>query len=352
MRILDQYLGVTILRSVAITLFVILGFNFMFAMLDEIDNLNERYTLAAAALVVLGKIPSELFEFLPASTLIGCLIGLGLLAQNNELTIIRNTLSPIRLIWATAKPVFVIVIAGLLVAEYVAPSVLQLSDKIKQQAKGEELTSNLNQALWTRDQSNFIFINRVETDGSLAGVRVFHYNDDLVMTRYIQAEQATLQENGWVLDKVQLIDGLPEVARRTELSTMRWDTSLTTKFLQVQAHRPTRLSLSDLYFYSNYLSGQKMDNTEYVFELWDRLLQPLTCLSLMLLSFSFIFGSGRDVSIGDRVFQGILVGVSLNIVRDVLAQFALSFNLSPFVMAFLPVFFIAALAMFLIYKKR
>lgn len=352
MNILDRYLGSAILRSVALTLFVILGFNFIFAMLDEITDLNERYTLGAATLVVLGKIPSQLFDFLPSSTLIGCLIGLGLLAQSNELTVIRNTLSPLRIIWATAKPVFIIIFAGLLVAEYVAPSVLQFSDDIKQQAKGEQVSSNLNQALWTRDKLDFIFINRVETDGSLAGVRIFHHNDDLVMTRYLQAESARLQRGHWQLEGVQLIEGLPESALRSELPTYEWKTSLTTKFLQVQAHSPTRLSMTDLFFYSNYLSDQEMDNTKYVYALWDRLLQPITCLSLMLLSFSFIYGSGRDVAIGARVFQGILVGVSLDITRDVLAQFAFSFNISPLLMALLPIVFIAGLGLYLLYRKR
>ncbi len=59
---------------------------------------------------------------LPMAALIGCLVGLGTLASNSELTIMRAAgVSLSRIVWAVMKPMLVLMLAGILVGEYVAP---------------------------------------------------------------------------------------------------------------------------------------------------------------------------------------------------------------------------------------
>lgn len=56
------------------------------------------------------------------AALIGCLIGLGTLASNSELTIMRAAgVSIGRIVWAVMKPMLVLMLAGILIGEYVAP---------------------------------------------------------------------------------------------------------------------------------------------------------------------------------------------------------------------------------------
>ncbi len=56
------------------------------------------------------------------AALIGCLIGLGTLASSSELIVMRAAgVSLGRIVWAVMKPMFVLLIAGILVGEYVAP---------------------------------------------------------------------------------------------------------------------------------------------------------------------------------------------------------------------------------------
>ena len=120
---LDRYIGTQVFFAILAVLGIILGLALLFAFIDELSDLNKGdYGLGQVLWYVLLTAPRRAYEMLPMAALIGCLIGLGTLASNSELTIMRAAgVSIGRIVWAVMKPMLVLMLAGILIGEYVAP---------------------------------------------------------------------------------------------------------------------------------------------------------------------------------------------------------------------------------------
>ena len=72
----------TVTASILMVLVVILGFDVIADIIDEMGELEGNYTFSHALRFVLFSIPGNIFDLLPFAALIGCLAGLGSLANN------------------------------------------------------------------------------------------------------------------------------------------------------------------------------------------------------------------------------------------------------------------------------
>ena len=102
------------------------------------------------------------------------------------------------------------------------------------------------------------------------------------------------------------------------MPTERWDVSLSPQLLSTVVMAPESLSISGLWGYIHYLSEQGLSNGRYWLAFWVKVLQPLVTAALVLMAISFIFGPLRSVTLGQRVFTGVLVGFTFRIVQDLL----------------------------------
>ena len=66
------------------------------------------------------------------------------------------------------------------------------------------------------------------------------------------------------------------------------------------------------------------------------MLQPLVTGALVLMAISFIFGPLRSVTLGQRVFTGVLVGFIFRIAQDLLGPSSLVFGFSPLLAVLVP----------------
>ena len=120
---LDRYIGSSVFLAILAVLGIILGLASLFAFIDETGNISDSYTVMDVLSYVLLTAPRRMYDMLPMAALIGCLIGLGSLASNSELTIMRAAgVSIGRIVWSVMKPMLVVMVAGVLVGEYVAPA--------------------------------------------------------------------------------------------------------------------------------------------------------------------------------------------------------------------------------------
>jgi len=86
---LDRYIGISVLIAILAVLGIILGLALLFAFIDEVGNVTDTYTVTDVLSYVALTAPRRLYDMMPMAALIGCLIGLGTLASNSELTIMR-----------------------------------------------------------------------------------------------------------------------------------------------------------------------------------------------------------------------------------------------------------------------
>ena len=77
---------------------------------------GKNYQFDDVLVFVLTKLPSTIYEYIPFSALIGCLYGLGLLAGNSEVTVMRASgVSLLRIVYFVMKPVFFFIIIAVLI---------------------------------------------------------------------------------------------------------------------------------------------------------------------------------------------------------------------------------------------
>ena len=88
--ILSQYLMRTILTSTALVLVVLLALAGLFEFIAELDSVQEDYKTPQAILFAALRLPNLAFQMLPVAALIGSLLGLGALAANSEIIVMRS----------------------------------------------------------------------------------------------------------------------------------------------------------------------------------------------------------------------------------------------------------------------
>jgi lipopolysaccharide export system permease protein len=274
---------------------------------------------------------------LPMAALIGCLIGLGSLASSSELTIMRAAgVSIGRIVWAVMKPMLVLMVVGVLVGEYVAPLAENKAQAERSLALGSGDAQSGKHGMWHRQGDEFIHINTVQPQGLLYGVTRYRFDDQRHMLSASFARKAQYDGEHWQLSDVTTTVFHAERSEVVKAAEERWNVSLTPQLLSTVIVAPEALSISGLWGYIHYLADQGLNNGQYWLAFWVKVLQPLVTAALVLMAISFIFGPLRSVTLGQRVFTGVLVGFVFRIAQDLLGPSSLVFGFPPLLAVVLP----------------
>ncbi|MEB0204221.1 LPS export ABC transporter permease LptG [Pseudomonas sp. CCC3.1] len=334
---LDRYIGKSVLLAILAVSGIILGLATLFAFIDEMKSISSSYTMMDVLSFVVLTAPRRLYEMLPVAALIGCLIGLGSLASNSELTIMRAAgVSTSRIVWAVMKPMLVLMLAGILMGEYLAPATESVAQANRALAQGGGDAQSSKHGMWHREGDEFIHINAVQPDGKLLGVTRYRFDKERHLLSASFAKKASFEQDHWQLGDVATTvfhDRSTEIIKTPE---ERWDVSLSPELLSTVVMAPDSLSISGLWGYIHYLKDQGLSNGRYWLAFWVKVLQPLVTAALVLMAISFIFGPLRSVTLGQRVFTGVLVGFSFKIAQDLLGPASLVFGFSPLFAVLLP----------------
>jgi len=132
MRLIDRYVMRAVAASILLILLVILALDFVFAYIAELEDAANDYQALEALIFMLYTLPRRLYDFLPLAAFMGVLIGLGQLANNSELVVIRAAgVSLARVTWSAMKPALVVVVISLVIGDFVAP----VTERIAQSEK-------------------------------------------------------------------------------------------------------------------------------------------------------------------------------------------------------------------------
>ncbi|MCU1719529.1 LPS export ABC transporter permease LptG [Pseudomonas sp. 5P_3.1_Bac2] len=337
MRKLDRYIGTQVFVAILGVLGIIVGLALLFAFIDELSDVDETYGLLDALWYVLLTGPRRLYDMLPMAALIGCLIGLGSLASNSELTIMRAAgVSIGRIVWAVMKPMLVLMLVGLLIGEYLAPYTENQAQASRALAQGGGEAQSAKHGLWHRQGREYIHINAVQPNGVLFGVTRYQFDENKRLLSSSFARRGLYQGDHWELQDVQstlLHERSSEVVNKDK---ERWDIALTPQLLGTVVLAPDALSMTGLWSYIHYLAAQGLNNNHYWLSFWTKVLQPLVTAALVLMAISFIFGPLRSVTLGQRVFTGVLVGFVFRIAQDLLGPSSLVFGFSPLLAVLVP----------------
>lgn len=334
---LDRYIGMSVLVAILAVLGIILGLASLFAFIDEMGDLSDTYSMLDASYFVLLTAPRRLYEMLPMAALIGCLIGLGSLASSSELTIMRAAgVSIGRIVWAVMKPMLVLMLVGLLIGEYIAPVTENKGQAERSLAQGGGEAQSSKRGMWHRQGDEYVHINSVQPNGLLLGVTRYRFDAERKIITSSFARRATYSTDHWQLNDVTTTHFRGDHTEVIKAPEERWDVSVTPELLNTVVLAPESLSITGLWDYIHYLADQGLNNARYWLAFWGKVLQPVVTAALVLMAISFIFGPLRSVTLGQRVFTGVLVGFTFKIAQDLLGPSSQVFGFPPLLAVLLP----------------
>jgi len=336
-RKLSHYIAKSVIGSVAMVLLVIVSLDAIAALVAELGELQGDYAFGEALIYVGLTLPSSIYDNIPFSSLVGCLIGLGILANSSELVVMRAAgVSVAQITWAVMKPVLLFIGLGLFLGEYVTPLSDQIAESRRAIAQGDTRALESRHGLWNREGNEFMHFNAVLPNGKLFGVTRYQFSESGELKASSFARTAIYQGDHWLEEEGRETRFSPQGTEVHEFTLRPWQTQLSPQLLNILVLEADALSIQNLYSYANYLAEQGLNSAEYWLAFWKKLLQPLVTASLVLIAVSFVFGPLREVTMGYRIFTGVIVGIVFRTVQDLLGPASLVFGFSPLLAVSVP----------------
>jgi len=336
--LLTRYVARSVIGGALLVLAVLVSLDSLFSFFGELDDLGKGdYDAWTAALYVLLTIPGRMYELFPASVAIGGVLGLGALAANSELVVMRAAgISIWRIILMVMQGGLVLMLILVAVGEGVAPASQQKAERLRAAAMSGQGVSPAERGLWVRDDSRFINVGEILPGRVLRDVEIYSF-DGMRLDLATHAERAVHTGDDWDIDSIRrtrLADG--ELSME-EVSAERHAHLVRPELFQLLTVSPESLPAWQLYAYVNYLRANKLESDRFHLALWKKLEKPLSTLVMLLLALPVIFGSLRHTGSGQRVFIGSLIGIGYYLVAELFSHIGIVYGLAVPLAAMAPV---------------
>ncbi|SLM61595.1 MULTISPECIES: LPS export ABC transporter permease LptG [Dickeya] len=354
-RVLDRYIGKTIFNTIMMTLFMLVSLSGIIKFVDQLRKVGQGgYSVAGAGLYTLLSVPKDIEIFFPMAALLGALLGLGQLATRSELVVMQASgFTRLQIAAAVMKTAIPLVLLTMAIGEWLAPAGEQMARNYRSQMMYGGSMLSTQGGVWAKDGSDFVYIQRVVGDNELAGVNIYHFDNQSKLLSIRYASSAVYANGGWKLSQVEqseLSDGKQIGGSQTVSG--EWKTNLTPDKLGVVALDPDALSIRGLYDYISYLRQSGQEAGRYQLNLWNKLFAPLSVAVMMLMALSFIFGPLRSVPAGVRIVIGISFGFLFYVLDQIFGPLSLVYHMPPILGALLPSALFLFISIMLLLKRR
>lgn len=375
MKTARRYIASEIYRSTIAVTLVLVGLFMFFDMIENLDNLNERFTFGSLLLLQLMQIPTRLYDLLPIALLIGAIIALAGLAQRNELVVLRvSGISSRRLLGMLWMGTIPIMVFALLLSEGVTPYAESQTGQLNLQLLGKSSGARMNSGYWFREPTDngalrVINISRISSEREVENIRIYNFDAEGKFKELIHAQRGLFQHQELQLTQAKLIRTdfdletalmdptapLTPLSTQTMLDSYTISTSLTQARLLASELQPDRMSIMGLLDYIQYLEDNHLQSNRQVVALWRKGVYPFTLLVMITLAAPISFMQTRKGGAGLKVFGGILIGVVFFMINQLALNLGMLNNLPPWLTALAPntiALVIASLALYLIERKN
>jgi len=357
MKIKDRYIANTLLTYSIVVLLVWLSIYSFFNFLAELNTVGTaNYTILEAFKYIVLQLPEVAYDQVSPVILLGCVLGMGHLATTGQLIILRASgISILKITWLTLKNAIIFLIFLTLIGELVAPTLTTYAENERSNALGQNSLSNSQDGFWIRDGDNFINVEN-NVDGSLFnGITVIELNKSNKIERVIESKSAIFDgqninmdsTNIFSINSTNLFDDIALKERNLYKKRVAFDQDL----IDSLEKEPKDLTTLTIVKQIQFLTDNKLRAEVFEVELYKRLVKPITLVAMVLLAMLFIFGSTRDATLGRKIFFGVVIGLSFELISRIGGALALSLNFSPLLSTFVPAIAIMIIATIALINK-
>ncbi|AGO17150.1 permease [Glaesserella parasuis 29755] len=354
MNVLERYIGRTILASIMLTLFMLVGLGAIIKFVEEFRSVGRgSYDGLHAAYYTLLTMPRDIETFFPIAALLGSLMGLGGLASRSELVVMQSAgFSRFRIGLAVMKTAIPLMVLTMIMGEWGVPQTEQYARNMRSIAQSGGSMLATQGGFWAKDGNDFIYIRQIQDERNLNNILIYQF-DNQVLKSIKQAEKATYSEQGWLLQKVDKSEIHESGITQTRETDQTWKTSITPSKLGIASLKPESLSISGLADYVGFLKDTGQDPKRFEITFWRKVFQPISMAVMMLLAISFIFGPLRSSTMGAKIVIGILTGFVFYVANIVFGNLSLVVSWLPVpIGALIPSLLCLSVVWWLLNKKR
>jgi lipopolysaccharide export system permease protein len=352
-RIVAKHVTKTTILAMLGTTLVLSFLQVLFTYLGELGSLKPNYTAWQAFLYVMWGAPRYLYEILPVAALIGSVLGLGALASNSELIVMRSVgISLWRIVGWVMRAALLLIVLSFVLSEWVIPYTNEKAQNIKTQrsvaAMGEV------KGYWSREGQRFIYIDYANSQGQLRNIQTIDFDQDYRLQSFVIAQQGQfLKEGQWSLQKSHQVDLLAQGnAIKTNHDQQTLTLALQPKYVHMVTLDPEDLSPSQLVSFMGYMREYSQVPKTYELAFWQKVSSPLGLITLVLLACSFIFGPLRQQSMGFRLVIALFTGLGFFYLQDFLGYASLVYAPSPAWFVLIPILLMFGVGSYLLYRAR
>jgi len=339
-NLLDRYIWKNALGGILIAWLSLLMLDSFFSLVNELEDTGDgKYTVLEAILYIIYTLPQRLYEYFPTSILVGALLGLGKLSSNSEFTAMRAAgVSIMQITFATLQLGIFLALMAFVLGEWVIPVTDRYASHFKASQTSNKIAITEDRALWIKEKKEIIHIDKVLSREHLAGIRIYRISDNhRQLSDLTTIESARYVDNKWELHKVVTRIFKDKQVINDAVDKAYTETLVSPDILEVTVAEPDHLSskqLSKLIEHQQ-KNGLSSDKLELAF--WKHYSIPLSALVMLMLAMPFLFASQRSANTGQRVFIGIVVGITFFLLNNVLNEVGTVYNMPALVSAFFPV---------------
>jgi lipopolysaccharide export system permease protein len=357
MKIRERYITKTLLSFTLVVLVIWLGVYSFFNFISEMSSIGQlNYTSLEALRYIALQVPEVAYRHASPVILLGCVLGMGHLATTNQLLVFRiSGMSIYKLTMCTIKTALIFVIAIIAIGEIFVPIASDEAENGRSKALGHSIESQSQEGFWIRDGENFINVQK-NIDGKLfRDVTIIEVNSSNNIATVLTSEQASFDGKSLKLNNAEIfsIDGANEIDDISFIESNSYNkpVSFDQDLIDSLKKDPEDLTTWTIIKQIQFLSDNKLRSGIFEVELYKRLIKPITLMAMILLAMLFVFGSTRDVTLGRKIFFGVSLGLSFELLSRIGGAMALSLDFNPVMSTVLPTIVVMVIAITLLIRK-
>jgi len=352
MTILQRYLAKTILTSTGLVLLVLLGLYTFMDFIGELEDIGKgQYQLADVFSYLALSMPKRFYELLPIAALLGSVLGLGSLASQSELVVMRAAgISIQKISQAVMIVALALMLIALFVGEVIRPPAEQKAREMQSMAQTGTVGTRSENGFWTRDGAHFNHIERISPEGQFSGISIYEFDDENRLLNITQAEKASYDGDSWTLSNVVQSTINKRGVEVSAVEYAEWVSTLNPGMVNIVIVPPEFLPVWSLLEYIDYLESNNQSVAQYQMAFWMKVMMPLSSAVMVFLAVPFVFGPLRTAPIGGRILVGALVGIGFHLFNQSFQHIGLVFGVLPWVAAAFPTALFAGLGYYWIKK--
>lgn len=338
LTLFERYIATTMLKATGMTLLVLVILLVFFGLIDEMDDVGRgAYQMRDAFLVAVLSAPRYVFEVFPVAALLGSLIGLGAMGTHGELIAMRGAGFSLRqIVMAVMKAGLLMMVLVFLFGEFVAPASEQWGEQHRAEKMQKKVTLKTRYGFWARDGQAFVNIRNILPGARLEDIYIYEFDQQRQLQLATHAERAEHQGDHWLMFNIRQSRIAESGITERQLAQARWDSLLDPGLLSAVVIQPTMLPIDELYHYIRVMRENGQSATDYEVAFWVKLATPLATLVMLFLTIPFVLAHQRFVSMGQRIFLGIMLGMGFYMLNRGMSYVAVVYDLNPVISALIP----------------